>query len=32
MPDGKKRYKNNFALPIDEKVVNFIAEKIKEML
>jgi len=32
MPDGTKRYKNNFAVPIDEKVVDFIAEKIKEML
>ncbi|MCD6381626.1 MAG: hypothetical protein J7L43_01445 [Candidatus Aenigmarchaeota archaeon] len=32
LPDGEKRYKRSIAVPINEDVVNFIAEKIKEML
>ncbi len=29
--DGKKRYKSNFAVPLDEKVIDFVVKKIKEM-
>lgn len=31
-PDGQRRYKRSFALPIDNEVVEFVASKIKEML
>jgi len=30
--DGKKRYKNNLSIPMEEDVVNFISEKLPEML
>ena len=29
---GKKRYRSNFALPINDEVVAFVVEKIREML
>lgn len=32
LPDGEKRYKRSIAVPMNQDVVNFIAEKIKEML
>ena len=32
MPNGEKRYRRSIALPLDEGVINFISEKIKEML
>jgi hypothetical protein len=31
-PDGQRRYKRSFALPVDGEVVDFVAAKIKEML
>lgn len=31
-PDGQRRYKRSFALPIDAEVVEFVANKVKEML
>ena len=31
-PDGQRRYKRSFALPIDAEVVEFVSNKIKEML
>ncbi len=31
-PDGQRRYKRSFALPVDAEVVEFVAAKIREML
>lgn len=31
-PDGQRRYKRSFALPVEAEVVEFVAAKIKEML
>ena len=31
-PDGQRRYKRSFALPIDQEVVEFVSSKIKDML
>lgn len=31
-PNGERRYKRSFALPIDAEVVEFVATKIKEMV
>jgi hypothetical protein len=31
-PNGERRYKRSFALPIDAEVVEFVAAKIKEMV
>lgn len=31
-PNGERRYKRSFALPIDAEVVEFVASKIKEMV
>lgn len=31
VPDGSKRYKKTIAIPDDEELKNFIAEKIKEV-
>ena len=31
-PNGERRYKRSFALPIDSEVVEFVAAKIKEMV
>ncbi|MFA4819344.1 MAG: hypothetical protein WC613_00120 [Candidatus Aenigmatarchaeota archaeon] len=30
-PDGEKRYRKSFTVPIDESVINFITEKLKEI-
>ena len=30
-PNGEKRYRKSFTIPLDEAVVNFVCEKIKEM-
>lgn len=30
-PDGDKRYKKSFTVPIDENLINFVSERIKEM-
>lgn len=32
LPDGQKRFRRSIALPINSEVVNFVSEKIKEML
>lgn len=32
MMDGSKRYRKSFTVPINEKVVEFISEHIKEMV
>jgi len=32
MPNGEKRYRRSIALPLDKEVVDFIADKIREML
>ncbi|MBD3155434.1 MAG: hypothetical protein GF368_02145 [Candidatus Aenigmarchaeota archaeon] len=32
MLDGSKRYRKSFTVPTDSKVVEFISEKLKEML
>ena len=29
--EGEKRYRKSFTVPLDEAVINFIAEKIKEV-
>ena len=29
--NGEKRYRKSFSVPIDEAVINFVAEKLKEM-
>ena len=29
--EGEKRYRKSFTVPLDESVINFIAEKIKEV-
>lgn len=31
-PDGSKRFRKNFSLPVDKGVVDFIGKKLKEML
>lgn len=30
-PTGEKRYNKSFTVPLDENVINFVAEKIKEV-
>ncbi|HLD38870.1 MAG TPA: hypothetical protein VJB05_00990 [archaeon] len=30
-PTGEKRYRKSFTVPIDESVINFITEKLKEI-
>ena len=30
-PTGEKRYRKSFTVPLDEAVINFVAEKIKEV-
>ncbi|MCX6815860.1 MAG: hypothetical protein NT120_03340 [Candidatus Aenigmarchaeota archaeon] len=29
--DGEKRYKKSFTVPIDQAVINFVSEKLKEV-
>ena len=31
MPTGEKRYRKSFTVPLDENVINFVAEKLKEI-
>jgi len=31
MPNGDRRYRKSFTVPLDEKVVNFVSDKIKEL-
>jgi hypothetical protein len=31
-PDGTKRFRKNFSLPIDKEVVEFVIKNLKEML
>ncbi len=30
-PTGEKRYRKSFTVPLDENVINFVAEKLKEV-
>ena len=32
LPNGEKRYKRSMAIPLNKDVIEFIAEKIKEMV
>ena len=32
MMDGSKRYRKSFTLPVQKEVVEFVAEKVKEMV
>ena len=29
-PNGEKRYRKSFSVPLDEAVINFVADKLKE--
>ncbi|MCD6216179.1 MAG: hypothetical protein J7J92_03885 [Candidatus Aenigmarchaeota archaeon] len=31
LPDGTRRYKRSFTVPLENEVVNFISEKLKEV-
>ncbi|MCD6557528.1 MAG: hypothetical protein J7K31_00655 [Candidatus Aenigmarchaeota archaeon] len=31
LPDGNKRYKRSFTVPLEDEVINFISEKLKEV-
>lgn len=31
LPDGTRRYKRSFTIPLENEVVNFISEKLKEV-